>query len=861
MPTYFEISVNVAPVTDVYHYHLPPELEGKVGVGHLVQVPFGSREVQGVVLRQVAQPNVRETKAVIELIDPEPVLTPAQIVFAQDLAEKQLAPISACISLMIPPGLAQQSDTQYSLRTDSAITLDGQRYYKLNELQNRLINHLKIRGPQTGRQIDRAFPRLSWKPAAQGLIRRGYISAHPVLPPPSVQPKSIRTVALAAAPEIVEEAMPKLSPRGKQALERRQAVMRYLLKDPGPVEAAWVYAETGANLLDLKRLAELGLVTFGEGEIWRDPLAQVDVLPTDPPDLTKDQEAVLFQVCAGVRACTEGKPVQPYLLFGVTGSGKTEIYMRAAAEAIKLGKQAIILVPEIALTPQTVRRFLSRFPGRVGLVHSRLSEGERYDTWRRARLGQLSVIVGPRSALFTPCLNLGLIVVDEAHDDSYYQSDIFPNYHASSAAVLLARLAGAVCLLGTATPDIITNYQAHKENWNILSLPDRILAHKQVIRAHEQRLGKRSRYHELEGQAETIDLPPVQIVDMRQELKSDNRSIFSRAMQNALKKVLEDEQQAILFLNRRGTATYVFCRDCGYSLLCPRCELPLTVHNVPPDKNQIEFKQTSLQKRTIALCHYCNYERKVPTKCPTCGSDRIRQFGTGTESVETQIQSLFPQARTLRWDYETTRTKGAHEIILSHFANHRADFLIGTQMIAKGLDLPLVTLVGMVLADVGLNLPDYRAPERTFQLLTQVAGRAGRSPLGGQVILQTFQPDNYVIQAASRHDYHGYYREELEYRKKLGYPPYSRMVRLEYRNTDFLEAESVSRALAEQINNWIKLEGKRLTEIIGPAPCFFSKIGGYYRWQIVLRGPNPAALLKNRQIPDWRIEVDPVSLL
>jgi primosomal protein N' (replication factor Y) len=608
-------------------------------------------------------------------------------------------------------------------------------------------------------------------------------------------------------------------------------------------------------------LADRGLVKLGESEVWRDPLEHMDFVPTQPPPLTRDQESVWRQIKSGIEAASAGNSVSPFLLHGVTGSGKTEIYLHAVAQVIKTGKQAIVLVPEIALTPQTVRRFLSRFPGRVGLMHSGLSPGERYDTWRRARQGEISIVVGPRSALFTPFPALGLIVVDESHDDSYYQSESSPYYHARGAAIAYAQLLGAVCLLGSATPDLTSRYQAAQRDWYYLHLPARILAHRQVIQAQLKRLELSSRsptskqvggvempvsrYRPLEQQAEMIDLPPVQVLDMRRELKSGNRSIFSRALQSSLSQVLRNGQQAILFLNRRGTATYVFCRDCGYSLRCPNCDMPLTYHS----------------PRSALTCHHCGYRRKMPKFCPNCGGKRIRQYGTGTEKVEAEVQEMFPQARTLRWDYETTRKKGAHDLILEHFVAHRADVLVGTQMLAKGLDLPLVTLVGVVLADVGLNLPDYRAAERTFQVLTQVSGRAGRSPLGGKVVLQTFEPDHYVIQSAARHDYAAFYRQELEYRRQLGYPPFAKLVRLEYRHLNAGQAESAAKDLASQIKVWLSAEDRRATHMIGPVPCFFARLNGMYRWQIILRGPNPASLLRNRSLRDWRVEVDPPSLL
>lgn len=855
MPTYLEIAVNIPQISDVFHYHLPPELEGQVQIGHLVIVPFGRQTVQGVVMRFVDQPAVPETRPVSELVDSQAVLTRAQIEFAQALADKTLTPLSACVSLMLPPGLSQHADSLY---TRSSKPLKGR---KLSDLQKRLLSFLEERGPLRGAQIDRALPRVNWRASARALIKRGILDSQSILPDPNVQPKFVRTVQLACAPEEAEAALPQVGRKNTKALERRQKILRFLLDEPGPVNVSWIYAESGGNLQDLRYLADKELVVLGESEVWRNPLEDYEFQPKEVPVLTRDQKAVWEPVLAALERSQAGAQEPPILLHGVTGSGKTEIYLRAVDQILKQSRQAIVLVPEIALTPQTVRRFLARFPGQVGLLHSGLSQGERYDTWRRARTGKLSVMVGPRSALFSPFPNLGLIVVDESHDDSYYQSDPAPYYHAREAAILYAKLTNSVCLLGSATPDISSTYRASQGEWRYLHLPARIMAHRETIQAQLERIRKKqatpsqhrpekrlppvSQYRPLEGVAEFIDLPPTQIVDMRAELRAGNRSIFSRVLQSTLQRVLDQDQQAILFLNRRGSATYVFCRDCGYSLECPRCDLPLTYHG----------------PAAALRCHRCGYERKMPSKCPHCGSRRIRQYGTGTTKVEQAVQALFPQARTVRWDYETTRQKGAHEVILSHFTSQRANVLIGTQMLAKGLDLPLVTLVGVVLADVGLNLPDYRAAERSFQVLTQVAGRAGRSPLGGQVILQTFKPEHYAIQAAAEHNYRTFYHQELDHRRELGYPPFARLVRLEYRHRRASQAESAAQKLAAQVRGWLAESGHRATEMVGPVPCFFARIAGLYRWQIVLRGRDPAAILRGQEMTGWRVEVDPPNLL
>jgi primosomal protein N' (replication factor Y) len=852
MPTYLEIAVNIPQVTDVFHYHLPEELEGLVGPGHLVVVPFGRQQVQGVVLRRLIQPEVAKTRPVHSLVDAVEVLTADQIILAEQLAEANLVSVASIIDMMLPPGLSQRAETVYTV--NEAAVDQGR---ELSRLDTRLVNLLRKRGPLRAGQIDRAMPKFDWRRRADLLTRQGLLDSVVELPDPNVRPKVVRMARLSCPPDTAEQALAELGRAGSQALVRRQAILRYLIEEPGPVDVSWLYAESGGSLADLRYLAERDLVALSESEIWRDPLEQIDVAAHQPLTLTKGQRLVWDAIRDGMRRSLAGEPVKPILLHGVTGSGKTEIYLRAVAEILRAGKQAIVLVPEIALTPQTVRRFLERFPGRVGLVHSQLSAGERYDTWRRARSGNLSVIVGPRSALFTPLPDLGLIILDECHDTSYYQTES-PSYNALDAAVLYARLAGLVCLMGSATPDVVSTYRAQQGDWQYLHLPDRILAHRAAVRAQMERLsrkastggseavdGSSSRYRPFEADADSIELPPVRVVDMRQELRAGNRSIFSSDLQAALAIVLDRGQQAILFLNRLGTATYVFCRDCGYSLKCPRCDLPLTFH----------------EARRSLTCHHCGYQRGMPATCPQCGSSRIRQYGTGTERVESEVVTLFPNARVLRWDYTTTRAKGAHEMILSHFAAYRADILVGTQMLAKGLDLPFVTLVGVVLADVGLNLPDYRAPERTFQVLTQVAGRAGRSPLGGEVILQTFQPDHYVIKAAAMHDYRNFYRQELAYRQQLGYPPYANLVRLEYRHRDAGRAERVANQLAAEIRAWMQSAHSQATQMIGPAPCFFARQDDAYRWQIILRGPNPQNLLRDRALKDWRIEINPASLL
>jgi primosomal protein N' (replication factor Y) len=750
---------------------------------------------------------------------------------------------------MLPPGLSKRSDVRYALANGGEAPQAP--------AQQALIRLLQRRGPLRGKQIDQALPRSNWRPAAAALLRRGCLAREYVLDPPSVRPKHVRLAQLTDKGADYLASATEATRLARLTVERTRrllAVLRYVREEGGPVEFSWIYASTRAALPDLKALAEHGLLALHEAETIRDPLADMDFVPAEPPELTEDQRGVWEKMEHGLGARDDGaQPLtpNPYLLHGVTCSGKTEIYLRAVERVLARGGQAIVLVPEIALTPQTIRRFASRFPGQVAVWHSRLSEGERYDAWRRARAGALGVLVGARSALFAPLPRLGLIVLDEEHDEAYKQDASAPApvaYHTREAAVEYARRLGAVCLLGSATPDVASYQRAERGQYTLLKLPQRILGHGRRIADQARRLGVAAPvYRPANGGSEalTIDPPAVSVVDMRQELRAGNTSIFSRALETALEDALARGEQAILFLNRRGRSTYVFCRDCGHVLACPRCATPLAYH---ADVGQL-------------ICHHCNYRRASPPKCPRCGSPRIRHFGAGTQKVEAAVHDRFPEARTLRWDADTTRAKGAHDLILQQFAGRQAEVLIGTQMIAKGLDLPMVTLVGVISADTGLALPDYRAAERTFQVLTQVVGRAGRGLLGGRAILQTYRPDHYAIQAAAAQDFSLFYRKELAHRREFGYPPYGRLVRLTRRSAfaDRLEAEA--RGLAEELRQRIARAERSATTLVGPAPCFFDRLAGEHRWQIILRGPDPASLLRGNLPRGWRIEVDPLSTL
>jgi len=842
MKSIARVAVNVPTVSGVFDYEIPAILAGQVQAGCLVTVPFGQQVVQGIVVELSDQSQITQLKTMIDLLDTQPVVNVNQLQLAHWMAETYYSSFADCLQVMIPPGLSQQADTLFSLDS-SAAPLPSD----LTDLQKRVVALLNERGALRGRQLDAAIPRQNWHTAIKTLINNGWLQTRSVLPKPTVNRKMIKTAQISCTPEVMENNLPTLARSGSAALTRRQAILQFLMKETMPVNVAWVYAETRGNLADLHALEERDLVTLNETEVWRDPLEGLEVETDTAPQLTHEQQAAWEIIQNKLNKYSLEVVNTPILLHGVTGSGKTEIYLRAVDEVINNGRQAIVLVPEISLTPQTVRRFVSRFPGRVGLIHSRLSPGERYDTWRRARNEQLAVVVGPRSALFTPFANLGLIVMDECHDDSFYQGDFYPLYHAVETAIAYQKIAGISLLFGSATPSVEMVYRFRQEKWTLINLPNRILAHQGAVKKRLEFLNQNIPI-ELQSAGETavsLPLPLVSIVDMREELKSGNRSILSRKLQESLAEVLQAKQQAILFLNRRGNATYIFCRDCGYVARCPRCDLPLALHN---DTQKL-------------ICHTCGYQRQPFSQCPQCGNLHIREYGTGTEKVEELVRAEFPQANVLRWDADTTRQKGSEEILLNHFANHRADILIGTQMLAKGLDLPFVTLVGVVLADVGLNFPDYRAPERTFQLLMQVAGRAGRSVLGGRVILQTFQPWHYAIQRASQHDFDGFYQQELEYRRQLHYPPFTELIRLEFNHLKWDKAKEVSDTMAAEISEWLVAHQVNDIEVIGPAPAFFARVSGNYRWQILLRGQNLKRIMRELHLKDWKIEVDPPDIL
>ncbi len=607
----------------------------------------------------------------------------------------------------------------------------------------------------------------------------------------------------------------------------KQAELLKLLMAEGEMPLSDARDRTQASPEAAKSLERKGLVAIEQFRVRRDPLADLNFPAAERPTPTPPQQAAIGQITEALHDSAKDTSYASgpttFLLHGVTGSGKTEVYLRALEETVALGKKGIVLVPEISLTPQTISRFASRFPERVAVLHSGLCIGEQFDEWYRIRDGDFDVVIGSRSAVFAPQPDLGLIVIDEEHEWTYKQHDQVPLYHSRNVALKLAELTGSVLVLGSATPDLESYYRAHRGDYQLLELPERV----------GRSLGK------------PYPPPRVQVIDMRRELKSGNRSIFSRRLIRSTGDALAAGEQVILFLNRRGTSPFVQCRDCGHVMRCRSCEVALTYH----------------AREDRLICHQCGYSTPVPEKCPECGSPRMKFLGTGTQKVEEEVAKLFPQARTLRWDRDVTKKRSSHGDILKKFESHEADILVGTQMIAKGLDIPLVTVVGVVNADLGLYFPDFRAGERAFQLILQVMGRAGRGIRGGRVVIQTYTPEHYAIIAAAEQDYLTFYEQEAAFRHHYGYPPFSRLARMVYTHTSVERCQDEAARMTGILRDEKDSQGLANTNLIGPSPAYTERIRGRYRWQIVIRGPDPTALLAQVPIPQgWTVDVDPVGL-
>lgn len=792
---YAEVAVNaVTPYRSAFTYLVPDEMQVRSGQG--VLVPFGPRTLQGVVVAVTPTPHyMGDVRPLASVAADMPLLFPYQVELACWLSDAYLAPIFSCVALMLPAGIERQSSV-WLTNGDTAGALDAAESAVVETV--RAAGRIELKTLRRQLEVPR-FLRVVERLVGRGVLKREYGLTRPGAGP-RIE-RGIRLIAEASSGGLDSPLINGLRDAG------------------GTMPLSAVRRIPDWSAASLRNLLSSGQVEQTELHIEREPLIGAQTSSNTPARLSPAQGYAFEQILST-------KEPRTSLLHGVTGSGKTEVYLAAVAATVERGRQAIVLVPEIALTPQMIERFAARFPDRVAVLHSGLSAGQRYDQWHATREGRYDVVIGSRSALFAPCPALGLIVMDEEHEWTYKQQDRPPRYHTREVAERLTALTGAHLVLGSATPDVVSYHRALQGRYQLMSLPERVLPSTSP-----------------EGWR-TESLPQVEIVDLARELRSGNTSIFSRALVEALTTTLVNKEQAILFLNRRGSASFLLCRNCGYVPRCRRCAVSLTYHAVTQR----------------LLCHQCNRPRRVPARCPRCLSAHIRYLGAGTQRVEEMVLHHFPDARVLRWDRDAAQHASDHVEFYERMKRREVDVLVGTQMVAKSLDLPLVTLVGVINADIALGMPDFRSSERTFQLLTQVAGRAGRRDRPGKVIVQAYAPDNYAIQAAAGHDYATFYQQEIGYRQRGAYPPFARLSRLVYAHSSRGQAETEARRLGQELRRLVAGRLVPATQVLGPAPCPVAQLRGRWRWQILLRGPQPAEFLCDVSLPaGWSIDIDAQS--
>ncbi len=783
--------------------HLPVE------PGQLVWVQFGRNIVQGVVLRLADESAVSEaeTRDILRPVEPSPLVNSLGLELADWLGQTYLCSPFEAVAPLLPPGFHAQ---QHSRLTAVSGATDAADLARLREPTRNAWRQLLESGKPCEeanflKQIA-ANRANSARRELQRLVDRGMVHQQITLPRPRAHRYQRALLPGHDTSDFADE-----SERPAVRVPRQAKLLAAVREASAP------YAATGVGPT-ADALLRRGLVA----EEWQriEPSVSAGVPPVNPPPAaltTAQTDAV-----TGITATLDDPKAIPrsFLLHGVTGSGKTEVYLRVIAHAIAAGRRAIYLVPEIALTPQAVGAVEERFPGRVAVLHHRLTQRQRFNQWWNIRDGLADVVVGPRSALFAPVNNLGVIIVDEEHEPAYKQTEHPPYYHARDAALALARRCDAVVVMGSATPDVGTYYDAERGRHRLLHLPDRIP----------------------DPEGKPIPLADTTIVDMRRELREGNRSIFSRRLSAALDQTMAAGQQAILFLNRRGSAAFMQCRECGYVISCSRCSVAYAYHE---DTRRL-------------LCHYCNQPRRLPRACPQCRGGRIRAMGAGTAAVASELESRFPHANIERWDSDAVRNPAQFETAMRRLAAGDAQILVGTQMVARGLDLPNVTLSAVLLADLGLNLPDFRAGERAFALLCQVAGRAGRGRQPGQAIIQTYQPDHYAIAAAAAQDYAGFYLTEINARRHQGNPPFSRLAQVVCADLSVRTVQQTLDDLAQRWRNRAVRLARTDVEIIGPTPGLPERVRGRYRWRLLLRGQRLWQFLEGENIPhNCRVEIDP----
>lgn len=782
---YAEVIVdNKSANTDMlFSYKVPNKYLNTVKIGMRVFVPFGfgNRLLEGIIIKLKTQCEIEEEKIkyIDSIIDTAPILSESLVKLGLWMREKYLSKYIEVIQTIMPTGISKKVNRYIKLREPedqlklSNITSKNQKKVVKYLIENGEADVDNIKENLNMKNVNKTLKSLESK----GIIEIFY-NVHS-----SVSKKFEQVVYKNFSKEEANSILEKLNTRATKQRE----IIKYIsgvkcakLKD--------LMVNTSSTLSSVKSLENKGYIKIVKEEVKRNPITRKIKMTSKLP-LTPAQKECVDTIYNHIIKGIQNK----FLIHGVTGSGKTEIYLQLLEKMLQLNKQTIVLVPEISLTPQTVERFVGRFGDRVAVLHSRLSLGERYDEWRKIKNGDVQIVVGARSAIFAPFDNLGLIIIDEEHETSY-KSSMNPKYNAIEVAEKRCQIEGASLILGSATPSIESYHRAQKGEIKLLTLPERV---------------------------NKKPLPPIEIVDMKKELDKGNKTIFSEKLINAISENLENNKQTILFLNRRGFSTFVSCRKCGYVAKCKNCDISLTYHITD----------------NMLKCHYCGLSQKPPLVCPECGSKYIKYFGIGTQKVEEIVKKTFPNARVARMDVDTTTRKGSHEKIFNSVKRGEIDILIGTQMISKGLDFPNVTLVGIIAADINLNIPDFKASERTFQLTTQVSGRAGRGQSEGRVIMQTYEPEHYSIQTAKKHDYISFYNKEILLRKEFLYPPFTNIISILMTSNDEKTLIKSSKQIAQNLLETIKKDNKdfKQNRLLGPNSAPIPKIKGNHRWMILIK--------------------------
>jgi primosomal protein N' (replication factor Y) len=786
----------------------PDDENTAIALGTRVLVPLGPRWATGVVIDFHETTTIKNVRAIAMCLDPYPALPAALLKTCQWIAEYYVCSLSEVLSAALPAGIHTQSGQRIALGD-----IPGD--HSLDSKQQSIHTCIDENGPMTIKQLEkRVGPKI--RSIVHGLCRKGLLKTVQEMNSPRTRAKKERYVEL--VPEDPEWMVAELP-----AIERRapkQARCLTLLQGAGGALPTRTLSEHGIDSSVVRRLVDRKILSIAEREVRRDPYAGETNGPPEDVTLTAQQVDALDQILPD----TDAPRYQTHLIRGVTGSGKTLIYIKAVERALEHGRGAIVLIPEISLTPQTVSRFRAYFGDQVAVLHSALSEGERFDAWRDLREGRKRIVVGARSAIFAPVRDLGVIVVDEEHDSSYKQDNPAPRYNARDVAVVRGKMEDIPVILGSATPSLESYLNATAGKFNLIRMDQRVDAR---------------------------PMPRVSVIDMKQE-----SGLFSTELHEKILDRLSKKEGIILLLNRRGYAPYIQCSDCGEALRCSSCNVSLTLHGSAA--------------RSQLLCHYCARTLAMPRSCPACQTGKLKTFGQGTQKVEEVIERQYPGARVIRMDADATSKKGSHARILDTFGRGDADILLGTQMVAKGLDYPHVTLVGVISADTGLNLPDFRAAERTFQLLTQVSGRAGRGDKPGEVVVQTYKPEEEAILFAQDHDFEAFTESEEPVRSQTGFPPFSRLALFLFKGP----AESDVAQKAGQCADILRSTGINGVDVLGPVQAPLSRLQGRYRWQVILRSTSHRDLNQTirlaldrfggrgtRQSVTVDVDVDPVSML